>query len=92
MWSTSILVKPLLRSFPLVLRLLVPLGWLPLVLLVFPVVLLVSWPLVILLIRSGLFGILRPLAFLWVILPNIVPIRLILWRALGIVVFPLITI
>ena len=69
------MVGPLLRSLPLVWRLPIPLGWLPLVLLVFLVVLLVLlvlWPLVILLIRPGLLGILRPLGLLWVILPSIV--------------------
>ena len=92
MWSTSILVRPLLRSLSLVRRLPIPLGWLPLVLLVLPVVLLVLLPLVILLIRPGLLGILRPLGLLGVIFPNIVPIGLILWRTLGIIVLPLITI
>jgi len=87
----GILVKPLLRSPPFVHRLPIPLRWLPLVFLIFPLVLLVL-PLVILLISPGWLGILRPLRLLQIILPSIIPIRLILWRTLGITVFPLITI
>lgn len=100
MWRIDILVRLLCRSPPLVHIFPIPLRLLPLVILVFPLVILLILPLVILLIlslvimliRPGWFGILRPLGLLWISFTSIIPIRLILWRTLGITIFPLITI